>query len=114
MARKRYLSEDDWDDYLDFSDSHSEEFSDLSDSEDDVHTPYVPSDSDESSSDDLEESSSFEDEEAATVHVPSSSLSADQTIVIIQLVCALHCLNEFNYALCRCEVLFSDFSNKSM
>ena len=35
-------------------------------------------------------------------------------IVIIQLVCALHCHNEFNYALCRCEVLFSDFSNKSM
>ena len=33
---------------------------------------------------------------------------------VIQLVCALHCHNEFNYALCRCEVLFSDFSNKSM
>ena len=81
MARKSYLFEDDWDDYLDFSDSHSVEFSDLSDSEDDVHTPYVPSDSDESSSDDLEESSSVEDEEAATVHVPSSSLSADQTAV---------------------------------
>ena len=81
MARKRYLSENDWDDYLNFSDSHSEEFSDLYDSEDDVHTPYVPSDSNESSSDDLEESSSVEDEEAATVHVPSSSLSADQTAV---------------------------------
>ena len=75
---------------MDLSDSHSEEFSDLSDSEDDVHAPYVPSDSDESSSDDLEESSSdnleesssVEDEEAATVHAPSSSLSADQTAVV--------------------------------
>ena len=27
-----------------------------------------------------------------------------ESIVIIQLVCALHCHNEFNYALCRCEV----------
>ena len=83
MARKSYISEDDWNDYLNFSDFHSEEFSDLSDSEDDVHAPYVPSDSDKSSSDDLDASSSVEDEEVATVHVPSSSLSADQTAVAL-------------------------------
>ena len=37
MARKRYTSQDEWDDYLDLSDSHSEDFSDLSNSESDVH-----------------------------------------------------------------------------
>ena len=73
MARKRFISQDDLDDLLDLNDSYSEEFSDLSDSEDDVHALYVPSDSDESSS----------DEEEATVrpHVPVSSLSADPTTV---------------------------------
>ena len=50
MARKRFISQDDLDDLLDLNDSYSEEFSDLSDSEDDVHALYVPSDSDESSS----------------------------------------------------------------
>ena len=80
MARKRYLSQDEWDDYLDLSDSHSdhlEDFSDLSDSENDVHVLYVASDTDESSSD--------EDEEDAIVQppVPVSSLSlpADSTAV---------------------------------
>ena len=73
MARKRFISQDDLDDLLDLNDSYSEEFSDLSDSEDDVHALYVSSDSDESSS----------DEEEATVrpHVPVSSLSADPTTV---------------------------------
>ena len=54
MARKRFISQDDLDDLLDLNDSYSEEFSDLSDSEDDVHALYVPSDSDESSSDEEE------------------------------------------------------------
>ena len=75
MARKRYLSQDEWDDYLDLSDSHSEDFSDLSDSEDDVHALYVPLDTDESSSD--------EDEEETIVQPPVSvsNLSADSTAV---------------------------------
>ena len=33
MTKKRYVSKEDWDDYLDLSDSHSKEFSDLFDSE---------------------------------------------------------------------------------
>ena len=77
MARKRYISQDEWDDYLDLSDSHSEDFSDLSDFEHDVHALYVASDTDESSSD--------QDEEAAIVHPPVPafrlSLSADSTAV---------------------------------
>ena len=78
MARKRYISQDEWDDYLDLSDSHSEDFSDLSDSENDVHALYVASNTDESSSE--------EDEEAATVQPPvpastSISFSADSRAV---------------------------------
>ena len=77
MARKRYISQNEWDDYLDLSDSHSEDFSELSDSEHDVHALYVASDTDESSSD--------EDEEAAIVQHPvpafSLSLCADSTAV---------------------------------
>ena len=78
MARKRYISQDEWDDYLDWSDSHSEDFSDLSDSEHDVHALYVASDTDESSLD--------EDKEAAIVQPPvplafSLYFSADSTAV---------------------------------
>ena len=80
MARKRYLSQDEWDDYLDLSDSHSdhsENFSDLSDSKNDVHALYVASHTDESSSD--------EDEEEAILQPPepvfSLSLPADSTAV---------------------------------
>ena len=77
MARKRFIPQDEWDDYLDLSDSHSEDFSDLADSENDVHAVYVASDTDESSS--------VVDEEAAIVQPPvpasSLSLSADSTAV---------------------------------
>ena len=77
MAGKRYICQDEWDDYLDLSDSYSEDFSDLPDSENDVHALYVASDTDESSLD--------EDEEAAIVQPPvpvsSLSLSADSTAV---------------------------------
>ena len=77
MARKRYISQDEWDDYLDLSNSHSEDFSDLSNSEHEVHALYVASDTDESSSD--------EDDEAAILQHPvpafNLSLSADSTAV---------------------------------
>ena len=73
MARKRYISQDEWNDYSDWNDSHSGDFSDLSDSEHDVHALYVASDTDEY-------------EEAAIVQPPvppafSLYLSADSTAV---------------------------------
>ena len=76
MARKRYISQDEWDDYLDLSDSHSEDFSDLSDSESDVHALYVASDTDKSSSD--------EDEEAATCNLLCQHLLAYLFLLIRQ------------------------------
>ena len=75
IAGIRYKSQDEWDDYLDLSDSHSEDFSDLFDFENDVHALYVASDTHESSSD--------EDEAIVQPPVPVSSLplSAHSTAV---------------------------------